>query len=817
MFLFALPPQPPPISVIENVTSRRTTPFLVAETTGTSTTKSPSTIPSVVEFYYSDPKKITPPPASELLPPQAAQDLGQPISVQTPREEVPSEPVFPNRSLTAIAPQEIYGLSKNRDRLHFKQRLITQTREGEVQEFIIRSDDAKNPNQENSGAPTNSDATLPLEAPTDLVKPASPPVNPANTTKPEKTPEVVELVSDQQEYEANQQIVTATGKVIMRFSNGVLLADRLRINLPDRFAVAEGNVVLTRGDQTLQGERFEYFFVQDKGVIYNANGEIYQPTTGRDLAPTLPTDPGGNIISNQTLNERLSANQPLQQITPNQGLGISVGTSFNLNQFGTAGSSGPRGGQVNRLRFQAQRVDFDSAGWNASKVRITNDPFSPPELEVQAENATYQNVGPQIDEVKLSGSRVVLDQQTSLPFQDRLTIDRRDRQPGVLSFGYDGQDRGGLFVQSGFTVVDTKVARFQIKPQYLIQKALFPDAFPTSNQSDSTVCVICPAVFGLITDLDVNFSDRTKLINTLNFSNLNLDQIDNSLRAKLALQNKIGDNDHPYDLRVEYNYRERLFNGSLGFQTVNSSFGAVLLSPYITFNDPSLALSYQASIQDIQADTDQTNLLSPNQDNNLVTLMRYQGAASLSKSFLLWAGDALPPTPDQGLRYTPFTVVPYIQLITGLTGVTSFYSDGSSQPSLTGNIGFQGQFGHFSEPYLDYTGFNLSYQQAIRGDASPFLFDRFVDTQVLTWGLTQQVYGPVRVGVQSSYSIDANKEISTDYFLEYSRRTYNLQLRYNPQLQVGSINLRISDFNWSGNPGSFEGTDIHPVLQGVTR
>jgi hypothetical protein len=329
--------------------------------------------------------------------------------------------------------------------------------------------------------------------------------------------------------------------------------------------------------------------------------------------------------------------------------------------------------------------------------------------------------------------------------------------------------------------------------------------------------VICPAVFGLITDLDVNFSDRTKLINTLNFSNLNLDQIDNSLRAKLALQNKIGDNDHPYDLRVEYNYRERLFNGSLGFQTVNSSFGAVLLSPYITFNDPSLALSYQASIQDIQADTDQTNLLSPNRDNNLVTLMRYQGAASLSKSFLLWAGDALPPTPDQGLRYTPFTVVPYIQLITGLTGVTSFYSDGSSQPSLTGNIGFQGQFGHFSEPYLDYTGFNLSYQQAIRGDASPFLFDRFVDTQVLTWGLTQQVYGPVRVGVQSSYSIDANKEISTDYFLEYSRRTYNLQLRYNPQLQVGSINLRISDFNWSGNPGSFEGTDIHPVLQGVTR
>ncbi|MFM7382831.1 MAG: DUF3769 domain-containing protein, partial [Microcystaceae cyanobacterium] len=279
----------------------------------------------------------------------------------------------------------------------------------------------------------------------------------------------------------------------------------------------------------------------------------------------------------------------------------------------------------------------------------------------------------------------------------------------------------------------------------------------------------------------------------------------------------IGDFDDPHDVRVEYNYRERLFNGSLGFQTVNSSFGALLISPTISLGDPTFSLSYQASIQDIQADTDQADLLSPIREDNLVTLVRYQGAVALNKSFYLWLGDALPSTPKEGLKYSPIPVVPYLQLLTGVTGVTSFYSDGSSQPSITGSVGLQGQFGHFSQPYLDYTGFNLIYQQALRGDASPFLFDRFVDTQVLTWGITQQLYGPLRFGIQSAYSIDANKEISTDYFLEYSRRTYNFQIRYNPQLQVGSINLRISDFNWSGNPGGFEGTDIRPVIQGVTR
>ena len=81
----------------------------------------------------------------------------------------------------------------------------------------------------------------------------------------------------------------------------------------------------------------------------------------------------------------------------------------------------------------------------------------------------------------------------------------------------------------------------------------------------------------------------------------------------------------------------------------------------------------------------------------------------------------------------------------------------------------------------------------------------------------RQVYGPIRIGIQSSFSFDANEEISTDYFIEYSRRPYDLLLRYNPILQVGSFNLRISDFNWSGNPGPFEGTGIRPVIQGVTR
>jgi hypothetical protein len=270
-------------------------------------------------------------------------------------------------------------------------------------------------------------------------------------------------------------------------------------------------------------------------------------------------------------------------------------------------------------------------------------------------------------------------------------------------------------------------------------------------------------------------------------------------------------------VNAEYNYRERLFNGSLGFQTVEQSYGFIVTSPVIPVWKTGINLSYQASIQNIDSATDQADLIPAGSTDNITNLTRFQGAVSLSKPFLLWFAPPLPPTPEEGLRYTPVPVVPYVQLLLGLTGVQSYYSNGDSQPSLTGTVGVFGQFGHFSRNFLDFTGFNVTYSQGIVGDLSPFFFDRFVDRQILSLGLTQQIYGPVRLGVQTSYSFDESEEISTDYFIEWSRRTYSILLRYNPILQLGAVNIRISDFNWTGNPGYFEGTGVRPVVDGVTR
>jgi hypothetical protein len=95
------------------------------------------------------------------------------------------------------------------------------------------------------------------------------------------------------------------------------------------------------------------------------------------------------------------------------------------------------------------------------------------------------------------------------------------------------------------------------------------------------------------------------------------------------------------------------------------------------------------------------------------------------------------------------------------------------------------------------------------------LFDRAIDRQVLSAGVLQQVYGPVRLGFQTSINLETGELFNTDIILDYSRRTYGLTLRYNPNLQVGSIVFRINSFNWSSNQDLLSSPEIGAVEAGV--
>ncbi|MDZ8110556.1 MAG: DUF3769 domain-containing protein [Nostoc sp. DedQUE12a] len=633
--------------------------------------------------------------------------------------------------------------------------------------------------------------------PTPQVDTTNQPQAPA-TTPPAATPRIVEVTSDRQEYDEQRRIITAVGNVVVRFDGAVVDADRLQVNLDNLIAAGEGNVVLTRGDQVLRGQRFTYNFVQDSGEMLNGRGEIFVPSASTDFAFSSTNITAGGVPQ-RLPSDGITANQPLSSVSSPGGIDITVGAG----QTEASNLPPPKaGGAVKRLRFEAQQIDFYPQGWQASNVRITNDPFSPPELELRADKVTSTRESPLVDRIQTRGQRLVLDQTISLPIPvNERTIDRRERDvtPFIVSPGYDGEDRGGFYVERGFQVIDTEQTRWTITPQLFVQRAIEG----TDNLS---------GIFGVRTRINSVLSPRTVIQGTGELTSFDFDNVEDSFRANLGLRQILGDR-LPHLLNLQYNYRDRLYNGSLGFQDVQSSFGGLITSPVIPLGKSGINLSYQASAQYIDANTDRLDLLEPVRENNRISLGRLQASADLSTGFLLWQGKPLPPTSSEGLRYTATPVVPYLQAIAGVTGTSSYYSNGDNQSTLTGRIGLLGQIGNFSRPFFDYTAFNISYSQALNNGLSPFLFDRSVDNKILTAGITQQIYGPLRLGFQTSINLDTGKETSTDYIVEYSRRTYGITLRYNPVLELGAVSFRISDFNWSGGADPF--SEIKPVVGGV--
>ncbi len=608
--------------------------------------------------------------------------------------------------------------------------------------------------------------TLPQQTPQQQTIPVPQPTQqPQPSQAPTETRRVIEIVADRQIYDENRRVVTAEGNVVVRFDGSVVDADSLQVNIDNLIAVGEGNVAVTRGEQVLRGNRFTYNFIQDTGDLEGGSGEVNVAQASQDLSFDSPAVAAGGV-PRRPPSDRIRQNQPLTGVGSPGGVGIGLGSRGARNLPG-----GEQGGVVNRLRFEAARVDFYPKGWEAKDVRITNDPFSPPELEVRANSVTLERISPLRDKLRLKKPRLVFDQGLTLGIGSYArTIDRseRDATPAPVSIGFDGDERGGLYLERSFNVLNTPQASWKVTPQFFAQQAV-----QNSNGG-------FPALFGFKSSFNATLSPRSQVRASTSLTSLDLTDLENNLRASVRYNYLLGNPLNPYQAAFEYSYRDRLYNGSLGFQTVQSSFGGVIISPNIPLGKTGLNLRYQAGAQQVSARTDRAELLDVGRSNDRVSLGRLQASATIGGAINLWQGKPLPPTKEGGLKYTSNPVVPYVQAFGNITGTGSFYSNGDEQNTLIGSIGLQGQFGNFSKKFLDYTGFNVTYSQGTNDGLSPFLFDRYADRQVLSAGITQQLYGPFRLGFQTTINLDTSERTSTDYILEYSRRTYGISLRYNP-------------------------------------
>lgn len=607
----------------------------------------------------------------------------------------------------------------------------------------------------------------------------------------------LDLQADSQIFDPQRQIITARGNVRLQVGNAVLNADRLWVNLPNRFVLAEGNVQFLRGNQLIEGDRLEYNLLQGAGQVSQASGTLFIPSVGDDFGNIIPRS--SNPTDNQTITDRLRSTGPVRNVTSPGGSTFATATLPSDRQ---------ETGGVRRYRFIADQLTFDADGWTASEIRLTNDPFSPPELEFRGNSARLIRINDNEDELIVDNARIVFDQSFAVPLfrssvrLQRGAVDDEALNPLPTGIGIDGRDRDGLFIERSFTIAAAEPWQLEITPQFLVERFL-GSAEPASLQN-----------FGAIVDLTGQLGPTTAVIAAANFSGLDLDNLDNRLRASFRVEQDLGS----HRLNLEYSYRDRLYNGSLGFQDVQSSIGGVLESPNIVLGETGINLNYQFAAQYVTAETDRPALLALSPNNSFASLGRYQGSLAIGRSFTLWQGSTLPATPDAGLRFSPRPITPYVNLILGSRATLTYYSSGDTQESLTASIGLQGQFGQFAENFFDYTQWNITYSKSFVGDGeSPFKFDRDVDRNTLSFGIIQQIYGPIRLGFQTSINLDTGATIDTDYILEYSRRAYGFILRINPSRSSGFIGFRVSDFDWQGRSASFGGASIGNVEDGVIR
>ncbi|MDX2256351.1 MAG: DUF3769 domain-containing protein [Pseudanabaenaceae cyanobacterium bins.39] len=559
--------------------------------------------------------------------------------------------------------------------------------------------------------------------------------------------QILKVNSDRQEYDIKTQTFVATGNVQINYKQTEVKADRVQLNIKTQEVVAEGNVFLTRGNQKLRGDKLSFNYIDVQGEMLNASGAV-------DL---------GTLVSSEV------SRSPADIAT----------NSVTVSLMGTADAAE---GQVRRFGFVAERLSIDGDTWKAENLRVTNDPFSPPELEIVTPKATLTPISPTQNRLDLESPTIVFDQGLSIPLPvSTLTLDRFQRFAPAL-VGFDRRDRDGVFYQQSFDVVTQPNLSFQVSPQILLQRAF-------SSQSGVTGFDI----LGVVATLNSAFDDGQKLSARASLSGLNFSRLDSILRFnashEVSLQNG-------YNLVSQYAFRDRVFNGSLGFQDVNNLVGSTIFSPTYILGDSQIGFNFQAAVQFVSAIRDDI------QPAAVGSLIRVQNAAALSRTFPLLRGIPAPAERESGLRYSPKPIVPKLDAFVVVQGVNSFYSNGNNQATLLGTVGLAAEVGNFAKDFFDYTGLTVSYTQAFSSGRSPFLFDRLVDNRALTAGIVQQIYGPLRLGVQQSWNLDNGNLFDSVYSLEYARRTYAVQIRYNPNQGLGELILRISDFNWTRPPAN---------------
>ena len=440
-------------------------------------------------------------------------------------------------------------------------------------------------------------------------------------------------------------------------------------------------------------------------------------------------------------------------------------------------------GTISRWRVQASRVQFTADGWRADRMGFSNDPFTPSQTRIDAEDvvAREQENGDLL--ISARRNRLIVEESLPIPVTRRQLI-QKEEVDNRWVFGIDNKDRDGFFVGRNLqTVQFGGRTELSLEPQIMVQRAIdggkdVGDLFGLDAKLGGRY-----GSYRLEAKAEIGSFDPDNLLGNSRFWGTFGKDVD--LGAIGTVQ---------ADLFAAHRYRT--WNGSLGESNIQSAYGAYAEQrgdwQQGTANHRYLV---RGAIGNYTADHYRKDRL---EEAGRATLF-----GSLTSRFPLIGGDPADLSPQAAYRYSPEPIIPGLTLNTNINSSFAAYSTGTHQQTLSFSGGPTLTLGTFSRPFLDFTQLSIIGGGTLRGGGSPFEFDRAVDLGTLGFGITQQIVGPLLVSTGMNFNVDPGSAqygdiINSNIEVRWQRRSYDLGVYFNPYEGIGGVRFRLNDLDFSG-------------------
>ncbi len=601
----------------------------------------------------------------------------------------------------------------------------------------------------------------------------------------------VEIRADRQ-YWQSKNIYVAERNATASLNNGILKANRIAFNQEKNIIYAKGNVIFKRGSQYFQASFFRYDLTQQEGEIKDVYGIISVKLLASDL----------NLNSSDIL-----VNDSKKHIGLDDGISLKGGQAdLSLNPF-VIGKL-PKTG-INRWRFQSPKITINKMGWQAKRVTLSNDPFSPTQSKIYANNVIAKDDRYGVPKIIARNSRLILENKIHIPLGKRTFGGKDEKNMQRWKLGLDNKDRDGFFIGRIFKPINLdRNYQLSLRPQFLIQRAINgkTNSYISPGSSVTSANVSNQAKFSDLYGMKAKLKGKTfnkDLELRANISTFNATRIADGSRFYGRIRDQFNfSNIEDINATLFAAYRFKSWNGSLGRSDIYTAYGGFLDKQYKWNNGKaSHATVFRTGLAKYQSESLNTTDLSNLWRASIFNSYRISYPIFQRKNQLIDYRESSP--------FSPSIINKGIIFHTDFESRYSYYEDGSNQSSFTVTTGPEITFGNFQRWFLDYTKFSVKPGFTLKGGESPFKFDNVVDLQKISFQLTQQVFGPIVFSGVYDVNIDSSsdqygKTINSKLAMLWERRAYGFGLFYDLDNDSAGFMFRLNGFDFDGTNDSPE-------------